>query len=120
MPVSVVATATRAHVEESAGQPCEINVASIVIFDLDQAALSTAVAEGFPLGGRHLFQRLSLPERRGVLGQRLLGIARFFLLLIGDLHKLSDCSFGTWPSWAGLPSLLFYTAAPRAPRRRFS
>jgi hypothetical protein len=35
MPVSVVATATRAHVEESAGQPCEINVASIVIFDLD-------------------------------------------------------------------------------------
>src|SRR3990172_12710150 len=67
MPVRVITPTARADVEKPAGEPREIDVGRILVLDLDQTALTAAVAERLPLGARHLVEPLGGPEGNVVL-----------------------------------------------------
>ena len=63
--VGVVAAPAGVQVEQAAGDVGEGQRAGVVVPQLVQAAAAAAVAEGFPLGARHLLEPLGLPERGG-------------------------------------------------------
>ena len=60
--VRVVLAAAGAGIEQFAGNVGEIDLAGILVFQLLQAAPRSAVAQAFPFGAGHLFQRLGFPE----------------------------------------------------------
>ena len=62
----VCPAAARAQVEKATGELGKEDLAAVLVFHLEQAALPTAVAERLPLGLRHGLQRFGLPERRGL------------------------------------------------------
>src|SRR6516165_11303717 len=64
LPVAVVRAPARSKIEQLAGKPGYGDLAGILILELDQAALSAAVAERFPLLRRHASKGFALPERR--------------------------------------------------------
>lgn len=60
--VFIVRTPAAADIEQLAGQPGVQQFVCIFILEFDQTALSTPVAERFPLILRHLAKRLRAPE----------------------------------------------------------
>ena len=52
-------------IEQAAMQPRIGDVAAVFVLKLEQATFCAAIADGFPLFGRHLFERFGFPERVG-------------------------------------------------------
>ena len=64
LPVCVILAAACFEIEKSAGDIRHRDVAVVFVFELMQTAFAAAVAQRFPLGGRHLVQTLAFPERK--------------------------------------------------------
>lgn len=62
VPIGVIGAAAGPKIKKLAGEPRDGDVATVFIFELDEAALGAAVAKRFPFLRRHLFKRLGLPE----------------------------------------------------------
>src|SRR4051795_8439832 len=60
--IRVVLAAAGRTIEQLAADMGEIDVAGALFLELVQAAAAAAVAQAFPFGPRHLFQRLGFPE----------------------------------------------------------
>jgi hypothetical protein len=73
LPVLIVATAAGMAIEQAAADVGVVNVAAILVLELDEATAPAAVAEAFPFGFAHLLERLGPPERR----RRAIGQTRF-------------------------------------------
>ena len=73
--IGVVAALAGVTVQEAAGNVGIFQLARVFVFQLDEAAFRTSIAEGFPLLPAHVGHLFGLPE--GLLGQFLIhkGIA---------------------------------------------
>lgn len=60
--VFVICTSASANIEQLAGKPGMQQLVGIFILELDEAALTAPVAQGFPLILRHLAERLGTPK----------------------------------------------------------
>jgi len=63
LPSGIIPAAASEAVEKRATDIRVEDLAAILVFQLEEAAAATAVAEAFPLGGGHRLQRLRPPER---------------------------------------------------------
>jgi len=60
-PVRIIAAPALFKIEQFAGNISVIRIARIFVFNLMQTTKRTAVAQAFPLLGRHLRQRFAIP-----------------------------------------------------------
>ncbi len=65
MSVPVVAAAAGGRIKQATTKLREVNLAGILVLDLEQAALAATIAERLPLVPRHRLEALSQPEGRG-------------------------------------------------------
>src|ERR1700722_6060346 len=63
----IVDAFTRLAVEQLAANVGEMNLARVLVLELDEAAATAAVAQAFPFDETHLVERLRAPEWLGLL-----------------------------------------------------
>src|SRR5690606_3734016 len=63
LPLRVMRAAARAEIEQPTSKPGRVDLTRVLVLELEQAAASATIAEGFPLGIGHLLERLLFPER---------------------------------------------------------
>src|SRR5208337_4981761 len=68
LPGAVTGALARPEIEELASKARNGNVAGILIFEFDQAALPAAVAQRFPFCRGHFLKALRLPKRHRIAG----------------------------------------------------
>jgi len=68
LPGAVTAAPARPEIEELASKARNRNIASILVFEFDEAALPAAVAQRFPFCRGHFLKALRLPEWHRIAG----------------------------------------------------
>src|ERR1700677_4169944 len=85
-------------VQQCATEVGVVDLAVLLLLELDQAAARATVAQAFPFAGRHLLQGLGAPERRRSLGSFAHRSTIPSRPAAREVSRLGTCAFAQ-PNW---------------------